>query len=223
MKPRINVLYFPGTNCQVETLRVFRRVGGEPTLVFLDEVLSGLARLDTGEILCLPGGFAFGDHLGAGTVAGLALRLQLADLVRHRDDLLVLGICNGFQVAIRAGLFGSGLALGVNESGTFYDRPDQPHLVDPDNASPWLEGLGGTELRFPCAHGEGRFIYTSLGPWRPALRYPVGENPDGSMDGIAGITNADGRIFGLMNHPERGAGSADNEAIFANGIRAARG
>jgi phosphoribosylformylglycinamidine (FGAM) synthase-like amidotransferase family enzyme len=222
MRPRVDILYFPGTNCQVETSRVFRHVGGEPRIVFLGEVLSGAERLDDAGILCLPGGFAFGDHLGAGTVAGLALRLTLADLLRRRDDLLVLGVCNGFQVAVRAGLFGPGLALGVNDTGTFHDRPDQVHLVDPENGSPWLDGLRGAELRFPCAHGEGRFTYTAAGSWRPALRYPAGDNPDGSMDDIAGITSADGRIFGLMNHPERAAGSPDNLAIFANGVRAAR-
>jgi phosphoribosylformylglycinamidine synthase subunit PurQ / glutaminase len=222
MKPRVSILYFPGTNCQVETASVFQHVGGQPRLVFLGDVLSGQESLDGTEILCLPGGFAFGDHLGAGTVAGLALRRKLADLVRRRDDLLTLGICNGFQIAIRAGLFGSGLTLGVNGSGTFHDRPDQAHLVEPDTGSPWLAGLGGAELRFPCAHGEGRFTYSRRGSWRPALRYPVGQNPDGSMDGIAGITSADGRVFGLMNHPERAAGAPDNAAIFANGVRAAR-
>jgi phosphoribosylformylglycinamidine (FGAM) synthase-like amidotransferase family enzyme len=221
MKPTVNVVYLPGTNCQVETVRAFTRVGAAARLVYLTEVLSRTARLDDADIVCLPGGFSFGDHVGAGSVAALLLRTGLqAQLAACRSRLL-LGICNGFQIAVRSGCFGSGIALKTNECGTFQNVSEQPHLVVGDNNSPWLAGLAGQRLEFPCAHGEGRFVYEYAGPWKPALIYPTDANPDGSMDGIAGITSADGLSFGLMNHPERAQDHPGNLAIFENGVRAA--
>jgi phosphoribosylformylglycinamidine synthase len=221
MRPTVNVVYLPGTNCQAETVRAFTRVGAAPRLLFLTEVLSGAARLYDADIVCLPGGFSFGDHLGAGSVAGLLLRTRLrAQLAACRGRLL-LCICNGFQIAVRAGCFGSGIALKTNDCGTFRNVPEQPHLVARDNDSPWLAGLVGRRLEFPCAHGEGRFVYERAGPWKRALIYPKDANPDGSMEGIAGITSADGLAFGLMNHPERAQNQPGNLAIFENGVRAA--
>jgi phosphoribosylformylglycinamidine synthase subunit PurQ / glutaminase len=223
VRPTVNVLYLPGTNCQVETMRAFRRVGATPRLLFGTELLSGARRLDDADILCLPGGFSFGDHLGAGSVAALMLRTALGRQLAACRERLMLCICNGFQIAVRAGCFGPGIALAANDSGTFRNVPDQPHVVAADNGSPWLAGLQGRRLVFPCAHGEGRFRYTDRGSWRVALRYPDDANPDGSTAGIAGVTTADGLVFGLMNHPERAIAAEANLAIFANGVRAARG
>jgi phosphoribosylformylglycinamidine (FGAM) synthase-like amidotransferase family enzyme len=114
------------------------------------------------------------------------------------------------------------VALTVNDRGTFQNVPQQPHEVVTGNPSPWLSGLPGETLRFPCAHGEGRFVYTDREGWRPALRYPSGANPDGSMEDIAGITTTDGLAFGLMNHPERALDPQVRLAFFSNGVRAAR-
>jgi phosphoribosylformylglycinamidine synthase len=222
VKPTVNVLYLPGTNCQVETLRAFRDAGAAPRLVFVSDALAGTARLDDADILCLPGGFSFGDHVAAGAAAGLLLATRLRDQFLACRDRLILCICNGFQTAVRAGCFGSGVTLTVNSSGTFRDVPNQPHEVVNAAGSPWLAGLEALVLRFPCAHGEGRFEYTNSEQWRPALRYPVGENPDGSVDGIAGITTTDGLVLGLMNHPERAADRDVRLAIFRNGVQAAR-
>ena len=222
MKPTVNVLYLPGTNCQMETMQAFRRVGGTVRLLFLTDVLSGTESFASADILCIPGGFSFGDHLGAGTVAGLLVQTRLKAQTDACRSRLVLCICNGFQIAIRAGWFGSGIALKTNDCGTFRDVPQQPHLVADGHGSPWLEGLVGRRLEFPCAHGEGRFVYEHPGQWKPALMYPKDANPDGSMDGIAGITSADGLAFGLMNHPERAQDQVDNLTIFENGVRTAK-
>lgn len=223
MKPTVNVLYLPGTNCHVETLRAFTYVGASPRLLFLSDVVSGVARLDDADILCVPGGFSFGDHLGAGAVVGVMLRTRLADQFQACRDRPMIGICNGFQILVRAGRFGPDVALKVNASGTFQNEPDQRHLVLSGNDSPWLAGLGGQTLTFPCAHGEGRFVYenrASAPEWHPAMRYPDDMNPDGSTEGIAGITSADGLAFGLMNHPERSADPDVRLAFFENGVRA---
>jgi phosphoribosylformylglycinamidine synthase subunit PurQ / glutaminase len=222
VKPTVNVLYLPGTNCHEETLRAFRHVGGEPRLLFLADAQAGRARLDSADILCLPGGFSFGDHLGAGTVAGLVLRTRLKDQFDACLGRLMLAICNGFQIAVRAGCFGTGVALKVNTSGSFQNVPHQPHQVAADNPSPWLAGLSGQTFDFPCAHGEGRFVAEHTDGWRAALRYPTGDNPDGSVDGVAGATTPDGLAFGLMNHPERALDPKVRLAFFANGVRAAR-
>ena len=224
-KTSVNVLYLPGTNCQEETLRAFTRVGAKPRILLLADLLSGAEQLDSADLLCVPGGFSFGDHLGAGTVAGVLLRTRFrAELERCRTRMM-LCICNGFQIAVRARCFGGGVALVDNECGTFRNVPNQAHIVDLHNPSPWLSGLGGLTLRFPCAHAEGRFYSVSPVPsseWLPAFRYPSGENPDGSMWDLAGITSPDGLLLGLMNHPERGTNDVANVAVFANGIAAYR-
>ncbi len=223
MRPTVNIVYWPGTNCERETLHAFRSAGAEARLVFFHDLRSGAARLDSADLLCIPGGFSYGDHLGGGALAALSLRTQLADQLAACRSRPILCICNGFQIGIRAGLFGPGMTLTYNASGTFHHEADQPHLADGACESPWLAGLGGEELRFPCAHGEGRFIFAERGDWRVALRYPPGRNPDGSMEDIAGITSADGLVLGLMNHPERALGDPKNLAIFANGVDFVRG
>jgi phosphoribosylformylglycinamidine synthase subunit PurQ / glutaminase len=227
MRPTVNILYLPGTNCQVETARAFQHAGANPNLVFLADLLAGHTRLDDADILCLPGGFSFGDHLAAGLIGGLLLSTRLRHQFRSCLSRPMICICNGFQIALRAGCFGPDVALVTNHSGTFHNQPDQPHQVATDNPSPWLTGLAGTTLRFPCAHGEGRFrhrrYHTGRQPaWQVALRYPTGANPDGSTDHIAGITTPDGLAFGLMNHPERAPDHDTRLAFFENGVRAAR-
>jgi phosphoribosylformylglycinamidine synthase subunit PurQ / glutaminase len=225
MKPTVNILYLPGTNCQAETIRAFTRAGARPQLVFLADIISGVSRLDDADMLCVPGGFSFGDHLGAGSVAALMLRTRLAEQFRACFDRPMIGICNGFQIIMRADRFGPGVSLKVNDSGTFENRPVQRHVVSRDNPSLWLDGLAGATLTFPCAHGEGRFVHesaldTGQTHWITALRYPADENPDGSDENIGGITSADGLAFGLMNHPERSTDPLTQIAFFENGVKA---
>ena len=225
MKPTVNILYLPGTNCHAETIRAFTRAGARPQLVFLANIVSGVSRLDDADILCVPGGFSFGDHLGAGSVAALMLRTRLAEQFQACFDRPMIGICNGFQIIMRADRFGPGVSLKVNDSGTFENRPVQRHVVSRDNPSLWLDGLAGATLTFPCAHGEGRFVHepapgTAPTHWRTALRYPADENPDGSDENIGGITSADGLAFGLMNHPERSIDPPTQIAFFENGVKA---
>jgi phosphoribosylformylglycinamidine synthase len=223
MKPRVNVLYFPGTNCQRETLRAFQWAGGDARVVFASGALAGRDRIDGADILCIPGGFCFGDHVRAGLIAGALLSVALKEQLENCRKRPILAICNGFQIAVRTGLFGAGVTLATNDCGTFVNRPGQPHIVPPDHGTPWLRGLEGRTLRFPCAHGEGKFIYTCRADWRTALVYPPGENPDGSIDDIAGVATRDGLTFGLMDHPERALHVEENLAIFRNGLEFVRG
>lgn len=224
MKPTVNVLYLPGTNCQVETLRAFTEVGAQARLRFASEVASGAARLDDADILCIPGGFSYGDHLGAGLVAGLLLRTKVAEQFAACRQRPIIGICNGFQIALRAGCFGDGVALRTNESGTFCNNPYQRHQIVEDNDSPWLAGLGGSVLEFPRANGEGRFVYrvgrhrSDAPGWRTALYYLDGSD----AKTIGGVTSTDGLSFGLMDHPERAMDPEVRRVFFENGVRAAK-
>lgn len=224
MKPIVSVLYTPGTNSHVETMRAFRAVGAQPELLFTEDLAAGKASLDDGDMISIPGGFAFGDHLGAGRVAGQLFGEQLRDALAKRPRP-VIAICNGFQIAVRCGLFGPGVDLKPNTSGVFCNRPNQVHRVVTDNQSIWLTGLHGEEFTFPCAHAEGQFRFDTTIPveqrrWQTALTYPKGTNPDGSQDDIAGITTRDGLIIGMMDHPERTMDLETRHVFFENGVKA---
>jgi len=220
MTVTVNIAYFPGTNCHAETAVAFESVGARARHVFLADVLDGRARLDDADILCIPGGFSFGDHIASGVVAARFLTTRLADQLAAVRKRPMICICNGFQIAVRAGLFGDAVALAVNDIGTFQHVARQQHYIEPQHGNVWLRGLEGQTLRFPCAHGEGRFVYENSRGWRTAISYPAGTNPDGSTDDIAGISSPDGLLLGLMDHPERARCEANLE-IFRNGVRAA--
>ena len=218
-----------------------------------------LSRLD---VLALPGGFSFGDHLGSGKVLAHLLRRGVRSALEEfvARGGLVIGICNGFQVLVKMGLlpdlagrWEQEVTLVHNESGVFEDRWVRI-AFDPASPCVWTRGLAPMDV--PVRHGEGRFVVRD-GEVLDALRaahlaaaryvpsdggtgpaaYP--DNPNGSVDGIAGISDRTGRIFGLMPHPEaflfpenhptwtRGGrvrlrGHGDGLAIFLNGVRATR-
>ena len=222
MKKKVKILYFPGTNCQRETAYAFSLVGASVHITFLDDLVQGRSRLDDADLLCIPGGFSFGDHVGAGNIAAQFLATKFQDQLERCKQRPILCICNGFQIGLRAGIFGLGAALAVNDCGTFRHIADQRHLIDSENASPWLHGLHGETLQFPCAHAEGRFIHNNeSGDWMRALFYPGDSNPDGSQDDIAGITTRDGLALGLMDHPERALYRDCNLELFRNGLKCA--
>lgn len=235
------ILYAPGTNCHEETAAAMEWAGGSCELVLLRDLLEGRAELNRFRAAIIPGGFAYGDHLGAGRIFGamLAARLRgpLMEFLGARKPLL--GICNGFQVLADAGLLPArtpgkrSMALLENQSGHFEDR--KIRLAVSDAKSLWTEGLSGQVLQMPVGHGEGRplFCETSSGAGgraafrfsdaqgRPASQYP--ENPNGAPGAIAGITDDTGTILGMMPHPERAAlpahYSQDGLKIFQNLVR----
>ncbi|MBF0426867.1 MAG: phosphoribosylformylglycinamidine synthase subunit PurQ [Magnetococcales bacterium] len=217
---RVNIAFFPGTNSHREAALAFTRVGAVPRFTHIDAVMNGQERLDDADIICLPGGFSYGDHVRSGLIAAHTLLAHDPDLTVRLGRKPVLCICNGFQIAMELGLFGRDVVLTRNRGGTFLDRPQQPHRVLADHGTFWLRGLENELLRFPCAHGEGRLLFTAQGGWRPALRYPETENPDGSQEDIAGISSANGFVLGMMNHPERAQRDDRNMAIFRNAVNA---
>jgi phosphoribosylformylglycinamidine synthase len=227
-KARVLVLRTAGTNCNVETAFAFEQSGASVDEVHLEKLFSGKVRMSDYHIMALPGGFSYGDDIASGRIFANEMRLRLGRDIEQfiRDRKLIIGICNGFQILVKAGILPGPftpeagehqtVTLTNNDSGKFEDR--WTHLKV-EGKSVWTEGLGSV-IYIPVAHGEGKFIPSSddvmaalKGNGQVALRYvhadgkpacgAYPENPNGAIDDVAGVTDATGRILGLMPHPER--------------------
>ncbi len=220
--PRVLILRAPGTNCDGETQFAFEQAGAVAERVHVNRLREQPRLLQHHQILVIPGGFSYGDDVGAGKILAVELIHFLGDALRKfRDsERLILGICNGFQVLLKAGLLippdedGPLATLTFNTNGRYEDR--WVYLQATPGKCPFLTGY--TRFYVPMAHGEGRFI--SREPWilegldqagQLVLRYvdadgkpggfPV--NPNGSEGDVAGVCDPTGRVLGLMPHPER--------------------
>jgi phosphoribosylformylglycinamidine synthase subunit PurQ / glutaminase len=195
---RIGVITFPGSLDDVDAARAVRLAGADPVSLWHgDHDLQGV------DAVVLPGGFSYGDYLRAGAIA--ARSPLMADVVAAaRTGLPVLGICNGFQVLCEAGLLPG--ALTRNSHLHFRNR-DQGLLVERADTA-WTSSYAqGQTIVVPVKNGEGRYVAADAdldrleGEGRVVVRY-VGGNPNGSSRDIAGVASADGRVVGLMPHPE---------------------
>ncbi|MDO8559432.1 MAG: phosphoribosylformylglycinamidine synthase I [bacterium] len=220
-KPCVCVLFADGTNCDAETAHAFALAGGEPETVHVNQLRSGAKRLADYRILVIPGGFSYGDDVASGVILANELTTSLASQLQtfvDRFDTLVFGICNGFQVLVRSGLLPYRPDLGkrmsatltTNDSGLFECR--WVPLAVEESCCIFTRGMAGQDISLMVAHGEGKFVTGDgcLDDLRAngcvALRYgnnAYPDNPNGSCDRIAGICSFNGRIFGLMPHPER--------------------
>lgn len=197
----------------------------------VNRLIENPALQDRYQILCIPGGFSYGDDIAAGRILATRLRRHLAGLVdafvHGNSDRLVLGICNGMQVLMRLGVLTEGLqtsaavpaTLSWNDHGRFEDR--WVHLAVDQTPCVFLQGI--ERMYLPMAHAEGKFVTADTAvldqlraAGRLAIRYCDGENggvtsetlgfpanPNGAMANVAGVCDASGRVFGLMPHPER--------------------
>jgi phosphoribosylformylglycinamidine synthase subunit PurQ / glutaminase len=233
MKPTVLILHAPGTNRDTEAARACELAGGRPDIVHINQLRAGERTIGEYDMLLLPGGFTYGDALGAGARLALDLQIYLHDMLQTfvSAGKPVLGICNGFQTLVKAGILPGQLessqpaphwtnravTLTTNASDHFECR--WVHLSVPDNVrTPFLQGF--SELIYcPVAHGEGNFQAKDAATvdflnhsGLVAFRY-VNEdgtaaggrypaNPNGSVDDIAGICNPAGNVIGLMPHPE---------------------
>jgi phosphoribosylformylglycinamidine synthase len=224
--PRILILRAPGTNCDGETAYAFAQAGGRPERVHINRLLENPRLPREFEILCIPGGFSYGDDIAAGRILANQIRHHLRESLAEFQNAgkLILGICNGFQVLIKAGVLLADDAAGqptatltANDSGKFEAR--WVHLAATGPKCVFLHGVD--VLYLPVAHGEGKFAtrdqatlaalaadgqlvlrYTNAGsPSGGAVPYPA--NPNGSLADVAGVCDETGRVFGLMPHPER--------------------
>jgi len=221
-RPAALVLRGPGTNCDSETLHAFEQAGANATRMHVRQLAAAPEALERHAILCIPGGFSYGDDIASGRILAKELSARLHEpLSRFRDrGGLVLGICNGFQVLLQTGLLlpagGDGApraSLTANGSGRFVDRWVRLRVATGAVRCVFLEGLDRLEL--PVAHAEGRFTTTDAvaldqldRAGHLVFRYASdpdghGGNPNGSAADVAGVCDRSGRVFGLMPHPER--------------------
>ncbi|MCS7113578.1 MAG: phosphoribosylformylglycinamidine synthase I [Candidatus Bathyarchaeota archaeon] len=224
MKVRTLILRVPGTNCDQETVEAFEEAGSHVDLKHINSLIRDSTRLDDYHIFCIPGGFSYGDDLGAGKILACQLKYRLRRPIERfiSEGKIILGICNGFQALVKAGLL-PGLngafnrqeaTLALNEGGLFVDR--WVYVRCEETRCKPLNSLAKTIFYMPVNHAEGRFIAPPSildvleDDGYIVFRYvdPYGSisrewNPNGSMNNIAGICNMDGNIVGLMPHPEK--------------------
>lgn len=222
MSARVGVVVFPGTNCEHDTVTAFERAGATATLVWhTEERLEGL------DAVVLPGGFAHGDYLRPGAIARFSPVMDAVARFAAAGGP-VLGICNGFQILTEAGLLPG--ALVKNRGLRFLCAPARLRV---SCARSLLTGglEPGTELQIPVNHFSGSYVCDARtlaelrDTDRVVLRYV--ENPNGSIDDIAAVANAEGNVVGLMPHPERASdallGSADGLQLLRALVAAAAG
>jgi len=229
------VIRFPGSNCDQDCHHALQNVLGIPT----DYVWHKESSLTGYDLVVLPGGFSYGDYLRCGAIARFSpIMKAVIDYASHGG--LLIGICNGFQVLTESRLLPG--ALVRNRSLHFVCQPQFVRVESVDN--PFMKSaLTGQLLQIPIAHGEGNYtadpatLRELLWNRQIVLRYcdargitSDAANPNGSVENIAGICNADRNVFGLMPHPERACeprlGSESGRVIFESvlktlGVRAA--
>jgi phosphoribosylformylglycinamidine synthase subunit PurQ / glutaminase len=205
---RVAVVRFPGSNCDWDSLYSARRAGHESYFVWHRDT-----DLGNPDAVVLPGGFSYGDYLRSGAIARFSPIMEAVQRFAAAGGK-VLGICNGFQILCEAGLLPG--ALMRNERLTFVSRP--VHLKVEQSDTPFTTAYqAGQVIRMPVAHGDGRFTADDKtlrdleANGQVVVRYvsadgtPAvgGENPNGSANDIAGISNETGNVVGLMPHPDR--------------------
>ena len=221
-RPRVGVVVFPGSNDEQDAVLALAAVGAESVLVWHADW--SLPRVDA---VVLPGGFSYGDYLRCGAIARFSPAMNaVAEFAA--DGGLVLGICNGFQILAEARLLPG--VLRPNASLDFVCRDAAVRVERAD--TPFTSRCArGQRLVIPVKHGEGCFYADKdlLAELRECgqivLRYDGG-NPNGSVDDVAAVVNADGNVMGLMPHPEHAVdpmlGSADGALVLGSLVDAAR-
>lgn len=213
-KPKALIFSGYGLNCEEETKFAFELAGASVDIVHINDLIDGVKKIKNYDILAFPGGFSYGDDTGSGKAYANRVKNHLMqDLEAFvAKDKLVIGICNGFQILTNLGLLPG--ALTFNDGARYIDR--WVDLKIENNQSPWLKGIN--KISLPVAHGEGKFyaedrILKELSNSdKIAVRYIKGEvckyqdlpaSPNGALENIAGVFSYNGRVFGMMPHPER--------------------
>lgn len=228
MKPRTLILRTAGTNCDAETAYAFELAGATTEKIHINRLLRDPPLLKEYQLLVIPGGFSYGDDIAAGRILANQIAHHLRDVLREFVDSgrPVIGICNGFQVLVKTdllpgplgGRIGQTCTLTNNDCGRFVDRWIQ--LESRSRKCVWTRDLPAEPLPLPVAHGEGKFVpadeqvrrelweqdqvvLTYVREDGQPARGEFPDNPNGSVDDIAGVCDTSGLVFGLMPHPER--------------------
>lgn len=220
MTAKIGVITFPGTLDDVDATRAARTAGAEViNLWHADADLRGV------DAVVVPGGFSYGDYLRSGAISALAPVMRSV-IDRAKAGMPVLGICNGFQILTEAGLLPGAL---TRNKGLHFHCTDTYLEVEQSTTAWTSEFSTGKKILIPAKHGEGRFqagdddIARIEGEGRVVFRYT--DNYNGSINGIAGVSDESGRIVGLMPHPEHAIDpltgpSTDGLGLFVSAIKA---
>jgi phosphoribosylformylglycinamidine synthase subunit PurQ / glutaminase len=215
--PKALVLTVAGINRDTATQTAYKAAGASADIVHINEIKNGEVKVDDYQILSIPGGFSYGDHIQSGRI--LALELQknnlLADYIcKHLEKgRLILGVCNGFQVLVQCGLLPFGKIQPLDKNVATLTNNEPPRFQ-----SRWIYLKSvrsrclfvdeGETVTFPIAHGEGRFLTKDdvtlqrlINEEQIVYQYQ-GENPNGSQNGIAAICDPSGQILGMMPHAE---------------------
>ncbi len=243
---KVLVLRAPGTNCDEETGFAFDAAGGHSDCVHINQLIETPQMINDYQILCLAGGFSYGDDIAAGRILASQMQSRLSDVIAefHAAGKLILGICNGFQILIKSGFLlpkdqqGLPATLTWNESGRYLAT--WVDLKANSNKCVFLRGID--RMYLPIAHAEGKFVTRDQSVLQSladndqiALTYELSDDepsPNGSVANLAGLCDSTGRIFGMMPHPERHidpthhprwtrdglAAEGDGMAIFRNAI-----
>jgi phosphoribosylformylglycinamidine synthase subunit PurQ / glutaminase len=245
VRPTTLILRAAGVNCDAETAHAFQRAGAEVESLHINRLLETPALLARFQIMAIPGGFSYGDDIAAGKILANQLVHHLGEVLHRFVEAgkPIIGICNGFQVLVKTDLLpgplggrtGQTCTLTNNDCGRLIDR--WVKLRAKESKCIWTAGL--TTLELPIAHGEGKLVPADESVrnglrqgGQVALVYD-GDNPNGSVDDIAGVCDATGLVFGLMPHPERhvdpiqhpawtsreSAAEGDGMAVFRNAVR----
>ncbi len=228
VKMKAMIVTGEGINCDKETALAFTKAGIQAERVHVNDLIANPKMLEEFHALAFPGGFSFGDDLGAGKAFANKLLHATSNGTRPFDSLVefieqgkvVIGICNGFQILVKSGLlpalsgkFEQQVTVFQNDSNRYENRWVKTKFLD----SPCVFSGGISALEVPCRHGEGKFIAEEKilrklwnkklvvlqyidSNGEPTMHFP--ENPNGAMEAIAGICNEKGNVFGLMPHPE---------------------
>lgn len=213
--PKALIMSGYGLNCEAETKFAFEQAHAVADIVHINDLIDGRKRMEDYQILAFPGGFSYGDDTGSGNAFASKVKSHLSEKLKTfiEKDHLVIGICNGFQIVTRLGLFPIPVSLTHNDSARYTVRWVDMKVK---NNSPWLTGIDTISL--PIAHGEGKLFVSDNDSETLhkknmiALQYINGEvckyqnlpsNPNGSWEDAAALTDETGRLFGLMPHPER--------------------
>ncbi len=218
-----------GLNCEEETQFAFNSAGGSADIVHINDLIKNPQMLSEYQIMAFPGGFSYGDDTGSGKAYANKFKNHLAKELAEflSRDTLLIGICNGFQIITNLGILPG--ALAQNKNGMYIDRwvdleiPPRLSGEGRGEVSPWLKGI--KKISLPIAHGEGHYTiskkdYAKMQKSKEiAFTYTKGEickfqnleyNPNGSDFGIAGVLAYNGRVLGMMPHPERAMFSHQN-------------
>jgi phosphoribosylformylglycinamidine synthase I len=226
LRPKIAVLTGFGFNCEQETYYIFKKSGGDPEYVHINDLIYHDRNMNDYQILAFIGGFSFGDHIAGGRVMAVKCKYRLQDMFNSflKKDKLIIGICNGFQALVKLGILPRNSEYKNNQAVTLTHN-DHPGYRDDwiylkcNIHSPCIFTRDIEYLELPIRHGEGKFLclnnevvqllkknkqivfqYADPFTGNPTQQFPF--NPNGSVEAIAGICSPDGKIFGLMPHPE---------------------